>query len=53
LGLRPRAVSFPNGETARGGKTCGMWRIRANEAASAAVKIMGVGIWDVERVAPP
>ena len=50
--LAPRAVSFPTGETARRARTCRMWRIRAAVTASAAVKIMGVGIWYANSMAP-
>ena len=52
LSLHPRAVFFPTGETARRAKTCGMWRIQARRATSAAVKIMGVGIWYADSMAP-
>ncbi len=52
VSLHPRAVSFPTGETAGRARTRGMWRIRASVAASAAVKIMGVGIWYAVRMAP-
>ncbi len=52
LSLHPSAVSFPTGETARRARTCGMWRIRARRATGAAVKIMSVGIWYADGVAP-
>jgi hypothetical protein len=51
LSLNSCAVSFPTGETARLGRTCRIWRTRATVAATAAVKIMGVGIWYADSMA--
>ena len=44
--------NLSTGETARCAKTCRMWRIRATVADSAAVKMMGVGIWGADGLAP-
>jgi hypothetical protein len=52
LSLHSCAVSFPTGETARRARTCRMWRVRATVAVGAAVKIMGVGSWYAEGMAP-
>jgi len=52
LSSRPRAVSFPTGENAGRAKSCRMWRIQATVVATAAVKIMGLGIWYVGSMAP-
>lgn len=44
LGAPPRKSKFPTGERRLGAKTRGMWRIQATAVASAAVKIMGLGV---------